>query len=183
MKIKEVCKSTGLTDKAVRFYISCELICPNYTENYAGRKNYNFSNNDIDTLSKIAILRKYDFSVNDIKKILQDNSKATDILEEHISEIRETAKQNSSVLNGLLNASICGTDSLDDFCAALEENISLNKNSSNIDNDFSSKIKVYANKFKNKLPKIILFIIAGIISAVFLVTVIVTILVKILINL
>lgn len=183
MKIKEVCKSTGLTDKAIRFYISCKLINPSYTENYAGRKNYDFSKNDIDTLNKIAILRKYDFSVNDIKEILQDNSKTTDILEEHISEIRETAKQNSSVLNGLLNASISGTDSLDDFCAALEENISSKENSNHIDDNFSSEIKVYANKVKNKLPKIILLIIAGIISSVFLVTVIVTILVKILINL
>lgn len=183
MKIKEVCKSTGLTDKAIRFYISCKLINPSYTENYAGRKNYNFNNNDIDTLNKIAILRKYDFSVNDIKEILQDNSKVSDILEEHISEIRETAKQNSSVLNGLLNASISGTDNLDNFCTALEENISWKENSNNIDDNFSSEIKVYANKVKNKLPKIILLITAGIISSVFLVAVIITILVKILIHL
>ena len=36
MKIKEVCEKTGLTDRAVRFYIENELIHPDYTENYTG---------------------------------------------------------------------------------------------------------------------------------------------------
>lgn len=47
LRIKEVCKKTGLTDKAVRLYINNELIYPDFQEGYNGRKNYNFSEDDV----------------------------------------------------------------------------------------------------------------------------------------
>ena len=42
MKIKSVCELTGLTDRTIRYYIEEKLISPLYTENYLGRKTYNF---------------------------------------------------------------------------------------------------------------------------------------------
>lgn len=46
MKIKQVCEATGLTDRAVRYYIEEGLIAPRYTENYLGRKAFDFSEDD-----------------------------------------------------------------------------------------------------------------------------------------
>ena len=54
MKIKAVCEATGLTDRAVRYYIDEGLIEPDYTENYHGRRNYDFSDEDVRALKRIA---------------------------------------------------------------------------------------------------------------------------------
>lgn len=77
MKIKVVCELTGLSDRTIRYYIEQELITPNYTENYLGRKTYDFSTKDIDELNNIATLRKFDFSISEIRDIISspENSK------------------------------------------------------------------------------------------------------------
>ena len=43
MKIKEVIEKTDLTDRAIRLYIENGLVSPLCSENYAGRKNIDFS--------------------------------------------------------------------------------------------------------------------------------------------
>lgn len=43
MKMKALCEATGLTDRAIRYYIDEALICPAYKENYLGRKTFDFS--------------------------------------------------------------------------------------------------------------------------------------------
>ena len=50
MKMKTVCEQTGLTDRAVRYYIEEGLIDPEYIENYLGRRAYAFSDQDIAAL-------------------------------------------------------------------------------------------------------------------------------------
>ena len=47
MKIKQVIKETGLTDRAIRLYIEKDLVKPEYDENYNGRKSINFSENEV----------------------------------------------------------------------------------------------------------------------------------------
>ena len=47
MKIKEICQKTGLTDRTVRYYIEEGLISPFYTENYLGRKSFDFTEDNI----------------------------------------------------------------------------------------------------------------------------------------
>lgn len=74
MKIKEVCNSTELSDRAVRFYISKGLVTPEYDENYKGRKSFEFSEEDVKRLSDIAVLRRADFSIEEIKKIIENPS-------------------------------------------------------------------------------------------------------------
>ena len=51
MKIKAVCEQTGLTDRTIRYYIEEGLISPFYTENYLGRKNFDFSEADVAMLN------------------------------------------------------------------------------------------------------------------------------------
>ena len=80
MKIKSVCELTGLTDRTIRYYIEEKLISPLYTENYLGRKTYNFSEKDIEDLNDIAILRKFDFTLEEIKLIINDAETSKEIL-------------------------------------------------------------------------------------------------------
>lgn len=185
MKIKEVCKTTGLTDKAIRFYISNGLIEPKYSENYAGRKNYYFSQDDINTLKTIAVLRYYDFSINHIKEMFSDDSKTAETLEEHISEIKKTANQSALILNSLQNASMSKITSIEDLSAALEENLSVKQQDRTKDEDINYKkiLKMYSKKVKKKLPKLIALALLGVLTAAALITGIIIILVNFLLNL
>ncbi len=80
MKIKSVCELTGLTDRTIRYYIEEKLISPLYTENYLGRKTYNFSDKDIKDLNDIAVLRKFDFTLDEIKLVINDAETSKEIL-------------------------------------------------------------------------------------------------------
>lgn len=70
MKIKTVCELTGLTDRSVRYYIEEHLITPAYTENYLGRKSFDFSAEDVQLLKNISVFRKFGFSIAEIKQML-----------------------------------------------------------------------------------------------------------------
>ena len=81
MKIKAVCELTGLTARTVRVYIDEQLIAPEFTENYLGRRSFEFSQSDIAALQNIAILRKYGFSIDEIRNILLDSQTSIAIIE------------------------------------------------------------------------------------------------------
>lgn len=70
MLINEVCKNCKLTKKAVEYYIEQGLISPDVMEN--GYRN--FSQDDVDQLKKISVLRKLGLAVIDIRKALNDHS-------------------------------------------------------------------------------------------------------------
>lgn len=72
MRMKAVCEATGLTDRAVRYYIEEGLIAPDYTESYTGRKTFDFTESDIRQLRDIAVLRKFEFTVEEIRTMLHD---------------------------------------------------------------------------------------------------------------
>lgn len=80
MKIKTVCDVTGLTDRTIRYYIEEQLISPAYTENYLGRKSFDFSQEDIDTLKNISVLRKFDFAITEIRRIIEDENASSTII-------------------------------------------------------------------------------------------------------
>lgn len=63
MKMKQVCELTNLTERTIRYYIEKNLINPSASERN-DRIYYDFNNEDIDSLSQIAILRKVGFSIN-----------------------------------------------------------------------------------------------------------------------
>ena len=81
MKIKAVCDLTGLTARTVRVYIDEQLIAPRFTENYLGRRSFEFSQSDIAALQNIATLRKYGFSIDEIRNILLDSQTSIAIIE------------------------------------------------------------------------------------------------------
>ena len=81
MKIKAVSELTGLTTRTIRVYIDEKLISPKFTENYLGRRSFEFSQSDIVALQNIATLRKYGFSIDEIRNILLDSQASIAIIE------------------------------------------------------------------------------------------------------
>ena len=79
MKIGTVCQITGLTDRTVRYYIEEGLLMPAYTKNYIGRKSFDFTDENVTLLQNISVLRKYGFSIPDIRTILTDPAQSIEI--------------------------------------------------------------------------------------------------------
>lgn len=101
MKIKEICEKTGLTDRTVRYYIEEKLISPFYTENYLGRKSFNFSEEDLERLKEIATLRAFGFSVEEIKDISLGSLKSQEIIEQVRQRTEESLDESQRRLRAL----------------------------------------------------------------------------------
>ena len=101
MKIKSVCEATGLTDRTVRYYIEEGLITPSYTENYLGRKTFEFSDSDIRTLNDIAVLRKFGFSIAEIKEMILDPDKIIRIVLDLQNRKRTVIHEEQQLLRAL----------------------------------------------------------------------------------
>lgn len=111
MKMKEVLKVTGLTDRAVRLYIEKELIYPENEKSYTGRNNLNFSESDVQLLKKIANLRKAGFSIQQIKCIQSDSEQAQLALNELLETKEKEQELNQKVIEAL--SPLRGRDRLD----------------------------------------------------------------------
>lgn len=72
MLMNEVCKKCSLTKKAVEYYMGQGLISPSIQEN--GYRN--FSDEDVDRLNKISVLRSLGLSVADIQGVLSSQGSA-----------------------------------------------------------------------------------------------------------
>ena len=113
MRMKAVCEATGLTDRAVRYYISEGLIDPDYTENYTGRRTYDFSESDIRQLQDITVLRKFEFTVAEIRSMLQDPAQ----IEPTVAALRKRKRLEIAEEQALLDA----LERLTDPCANVAE--------------------------------------------------------------
>lgn len=82
MKIKTVCEAAGLPERAVLTYIAEELLVPDHTEDYLGRKNYDFCEGDAGRLREIAVLRKAGFTVAEIRAMLRQPRDIPPILDQ-----------------------------------------------------------------------------------------------------
>ena len=98
MKIKEVIKETGLTDRAIRLYMENDRIKPEYDENYNGRKSIDFSENDVVQLKNIATLRKADFSIQEIKSLQSGGETAQQIVKDYIKRTNEKIHFNTEII-------------------------------------------------------------------------------------
>lgn len=101
MKIKQVCELTGLTDRAIRYYIEEGMVSPHYTENYLGRKAFDFSEEDVEALNHVATLRKFGFTVEEIRRILTDPQESVTVVAEVRARKEETVRQEGANLDVL----------------------------------------------------------------------------------
>ncbi len=121
MKMKEVLERTGLTDRAVRLYIANGLVAPECSRGYTGRNNYEFSEADVEILQKIALLRKADFSLEQIKQLQEGGENAREALAEYLEEKREEFKRDGLILEALAGLPGEETPDLDEICRRLTE--------------------------------------------------------------
>jgi len=118
MKIGEVLKKTGLTDRAVRLYIEHGLVAPYVEKSYSGRKSIAFTEEDVEKLRRISILRKADFSIAQIEMIAAGGEGAVEAFSEFMNTKREKHAADAEVLNALDN--FTETVSLENVAKALE---------------------------------------------------------------
>lgn len=122
MKIKEVIGKTGLTDKAIRLYINEGLAVPNIEENYSGRKSIEFSDEDIERLNNVAMLRKAGFSIADIKSIV-DKKEIKEIIEKYIGETQAEIGYKTEIVEKLKNISFDEEVTLETICNTLSATV------------------------------------------------------------
>lgn len=78
MKMKQVCKMTGLTERAIRFYVGEGLVSPE-SQNVRGRTYIEFSDADVKTLQAVAVLRNAQFTVAEIGQMQRDKNALAEI--------------------------------------------------------------------------------------------------------
>lgn len=123
MKIREVIEKTGLTDRAVRFYIDEGLVLPDIEESYSGRKSIDFSEKDIERLNNVAMLRKAGFSIADIKSIVDDNSTARDIVKNFIEQTEKNIKHETEIVEKLKEISFDDEVTIEKICTSLSASV------------------------------------------------------------
>ena len=101
MKIKDVIAQTDLTDRAIRLYIENGLVTPSFNENYKGRKNIDFSQEDVEKLKNIATLRKAGFSIAEIKLLKEGSEECRRVLSAFIAKTAERIEADKEIINSL----------------------------------------------------------------------------------
>ena len=121
MKMKQTIEQTGLTDRAIRLYISKGLVFPRINEKYNGRKEIEFSECDIERLSQIAALRKVGFSIPEIGEMIGNSNAIRPLAEQLATRAKAEAAEKSEAAAALSAALASGEplDSLEALCAAL----------------------------------------------------------------
>lgn len=104
MLIKDVCKETGLTKKAIEYYQQKGLISPEIREN--GYRD--FDKDDVEKLKKVALLRKLGLSIEEINKVLSSQSPNSTLRE--IKYEKEIEHNNEIIKLNLLDELIQGKD-------------------------------------------------------------------------
>ncbi len=120
MKIKTVCERTGLSDRAIRLYIENGLLAPDKTENYTGRRSFDFSDDDVTRLDQIAVLRASGFSIAQIREV-QENPERIPAIVAEVTEKQETELRKSEKVLSSLSALSEEIGSFEELAESLAE--------------------------------------------------------------
>ena len=119
MKMKDAIEKTQLTDRAIRLYIENGLVSPSCSENYAGRKNIEFSESDVEALRNVATLRKAGFSISEIKLMGSGQVPCRETLEEFIEKTSERIESDKAILQKLEAVIVSDDVSIESICENL----------------------------------------------------------------
>lgn len=100
MKIKEVCKRTGLTERTIRYYGEERLIKPLVTLK-GGREYREYSERDVAGLTVIAGLRKLFFTIDEIKDMIDDPERIQSVLSAYKLKMATDAKAKAAIVEAL----------------------------------------------------------------------------------
>ena len=123
MKIKQVITETGLTDRAIRLYIENDLVKPECDENYNGRKSIEFSKTDVENLKNIALLRKADFSIQEIKDLQMGGEIAQSTIKEYINRTNEKIEFNTEIIEKIGTLANEENITIEIICERLSSNL------------------------------------------------------------
>lgn len=102
MKIKEVSEKTNLTERAIRLYIENGMIAPSVNESYSGRRNIDFSAEDVESLKSISVLRKAEFSISEIKLLQSQPEKSKEVLRDFIDRTNKRIQADTETVTCLM---------------------------------------------------------------------------------
>ena len=86
----------------MRYYIEEQLISPAYTENYLGRKSFDFTESDVQQLKDISVLRKFGFSIAEIKEMYSNPDQIFPIVKNLQQRKQDVIKEENTRLTALL---------------------------------------------------------------------------------
>lgn len=167
MKIKEVIAKTGLTDRAIRLYIENDLVTPENQKSYTGRNNYSFTQADIECLEQIALLRKADFSLTQIKTLKSGEESAREVLREYLTAKQESVVMGHKIVEALKNFSAQESVTMESVCAKIKESI---ENTPLPDADRKATKGELLEKWLMRIPAIILLAVWGLFGTGVLIT-------------
>ena len=130
----EIAKLCGVSVSTVQYYDSREILMPSELSD-GGRRLY--SENDLKKLKVICYLREIGFSINDVKKLLNEsNSKKVisfivkrqkEVLESEISEKKEQLFKVERVLEGITSSEDFSLEKIYDMANVMEDKKALRK--------------------------------------------------------
>lgn len=97
MKINEACKRTGLSERAIRFYVEKGLLTPK-SQIINGRTTTEYSETDIEILKDIATLRNAEFSIADILAMQSSDEDVCRIIQKHCAELEQEQMSREELL-------------------------------------------------------------------------------------
>ncbi len=121
MKMRQILEQTGLTDRAVRLYITKGLVFPNVSEKYNGRRDIDFSEADAQRLRQIAILRKAGFSIPEIEMMFSRDADIRAVIEQFIRIKQNQIESDTHVVELLQPILALKEITLGDVCDTLSE--------------------------------------------------------------
>ena len=100
MKINEACKRTGLSERAIRFYVEKGLLTPK-SQVINGRTTTEYSEADIELLKDIAALRNAEFSIANILAMQSSDEGICGIIQKHCVELEQEQVLREELLQDL----------------------------------------------------------------------------------
>ncbi|MGN8895810.1 MerR family transcriptional regulator [Flavonifractor sp. HCP28S3_F3] len=119
MKMKEICEATGLTERAVRFYVQEQLVMP-HTQRRGGRTWLDFSETDVERLRAIAVLRKAGFTIEEIRSMGLDYQKNAPAA---AFALRQRLRAAIDSYERVSSADAAQADNLENYAALLEREV------------------------------------------------------------
>jgi len=108
MKMREVCRRTGLTDRTVRYWTEQGLLNP-YREEQNGRLYFKFTEEDVAALERIALLRQAGFSIGRIGEMQKDPAAIAPAVRELGESLRQQRQEAEEAERVLQQAEACPT--------------------------------------------------------------------------
>lgn len=166
MKINEVCKKTELSERAIRLYVEKGLIKPK-SQYVNGRTNLDFTEEDIELLTDISVLRKTGFSIADIISMQNSSEAVCDVVKKHRSELELEQHFRKELIQKLNDISTRGNISWRKLANVLEKSkLDYQEQSICIPLEQLESFELEENSLKNRIKKMFKWIVLVLVAAI-----------------